>query len=242
VEERMSQPQLTDLPTIGENTVQQLVRHGFRTVRDLVPATIEQIRAVRGFSAARASVVRQAAKRLLEEYENTTSAEELVLDAAEAPGKPTETTPAENVQPEDVEPEEVAEPEEERRVADSPSAGEVEKVSDKERTVSKKADEKEVDEVDKKKADEVDKKADEVDKKKADKKKADKKDKKKANKKKASKKKADKKKADKKKADEAVKKKADKKKADKKKADKKKASKKKARRKDKKKADKKDKK
>jgi len=63
----MSQPQLTDLPTVGEHTAQALAEHGFHSVADLAAATIEKLSAVPGFSDARAVAIRQAAVQLLEQ-------------------------------------------------------------------------------------------------------------------------------------------------------------------------------
>ncbi len=69
----MNPPQLTDLRTVGERTVQRLSEHGFHAVADLATATIEQIRTVPGFGVYRASMVRQAAVRVLEEVGEDTS-------------------------------------------------------------------------------------------------------------------------------------------------------------------------
>ena len=58
---------ITLIPGVGQHTAEVLAQHGFASVADIAGASVDQLRALPGFGAVRATGIIDAANRLLNE-------------------------------------------------------------------------------------------------------------------------------------------------------------------------------
>ena len=79
---------ITLIPGVGQHTAEVLAQHGFASVADIAGASVDQLRALPGFGAVRATGIIDAANRLLDEQ---TSSPDKILKQKKKKGKKKKT-------------------------------------------------------------------------------------------------------------------------------------------------------